>query len=387
MPLGNLRRYLGFTALLGTMVLAGCSSNEPFEEPSPLPDVVETVKLDTVWSMSVGDGHDGNFLYLQPTLVGDTLYAVAADGMMVSVSPENGKVFWQHELDRQIMAGVGADRNQLYLVSRNAELLSYGREEGDARWQAELPNEVLAPPQSNGSIVVVQTIDGKVLAFDTASGEKRWQYDGVVPILTIRGTATPLVGSELTLVAFANGQLFGLSSDNGQPLWQYAVGQPEGRTELERLVDVSAQPLVIDNAALVVGYQGSLAAVDIRNGQEIWRRNMSSLRTPTIAYGNVYVTESNGSITAVDGNSRQTVWSQDGLAWRQPSAPTVAGDQLMVGDFKGYLHTLALEDGAFTGQRALDSEGIRVPMLRWQDLVLVYTNGGRLAAVKVVPKD
>jgi outer membrane protein assembly factor BamB len=384
---GSIYRRVSLLLISTAMILAGCSNSEPVDQPAEVPEVVGTVKLKTLWKVSVGDGHDGNYLYLQPTLIEDMLYAASADGELVSVNPEDGKVSWRRELDQQIMAGVGGDQSQLYLVSADAQLLTFDRENGEAGWQARLPNEVIAPPQSNGSLVVAQTIDGKVLGFDAATGERLWQYDGAVPVLTIRGAATPVVGSEITLVSFASGQLFALSSETGQPQWQYTVGEPKGRTELERLVDITAQPVVIDSAALVVSYKGKLAAVDLRNGQEIWSRPMSSLQSPEIAYGNIFVAESNGTVTAMAGSTRNVLWTQEQLAWRQLTRPMVSADYLLVGDFEGYIHAMSLLDGSFAGQTRFSVDGLRVPFLRWQDQVLVYGNGGKLAAIKPVKND
>ncbi|WP_166263707.1 outer membrane protein assembly factor BamB [Marinobacter caseinilyticus] len=387
MPVGNRPVALSLWSILLLGLLAGCSTNEPFEQPAPVPEVVESVEFKQIWSMSVGDGHDGQYLHLEPALLGTMLYAVSADGVIVSVDPEDGAIQWQQEIDQRIMAGIGGDADQLYLVTRDAQLQAYSKEQGGARWDVQLPNEVLAAPQSNGSIVVVQTIDGKVLAFDVETGAKRWQYDGVIPVLTIRATGKPLVGKELTLVSFANGQLFGLSSETGQPLWQYIVGEPKGRTELERLVDVTSQPLLLDTAALVTGYQGKLAAVDIRSGQEIWSRSTSSFHAPAIAYGNLFVSESNGDIIAVDGSTRKVLWTQDKLSWRQSTQPLVTGDYVLTGDFEGYLYALSVEDGALQGQLQFDGEGLRVPMQRWSDGVIVYGNGGRLALLKPEASD
>ena len=387
MPFGNHSFLRLSAALLMSAVFVGCSTSEPFEQPDPVPEVMESVEFDSVWAMSVGAGHDEQHLHLEPLIQGDILFAASADGMFVSVDPDNGAVNWQQELDRDIMAGVGGDLDQLYLVSRDARLLAFGKEEGEKRWEVRLPNEVLAAPQSNGSIVVVQTIDGKVLAFDIASGKKRWQYDGVVPVLTLRATAKPLVGSELTLVSFANGQLFALSSENGQPIWQYTVGESKGRTELERLVDVASQPLVLDTAVLITGYQGRLAAVDLRNGEEIWSRRTSSLQTPAIAYGNIFLSESNGDVIALEGATRRVIWTQEKLSWRQPTQPLVRGDYLLVGDFEGYIHALSLLDGSLQGQLEFDDEGLRVPMQPWQDGFIVYSNGGLLSLLELQQPD
>lgn len=369
--------------LTAVALLAGCSTTDTLEQPAPVPDIDASVEFKTKWSMNVGDGHDGQFLHLMPLNAGERLYAVSADGQFVAVAPENGEVLWQYDLDEAIMAGVGGDGDKLYLVSRDARLLAYGREDGTPLWDTSLPNEVLAPPQSNGSIVVVQTTDGKVLAFDTASGDKRWQYDGVVPVLSLRATAAPLVGSELVLASFANGRLLALASDTGQPLWQYTVGEPQGRTELERLVDIAGQPLVLENAVLVAGYQGKLALVDLRNGQEIWSRSASSLHSPMIGDGKIFVSSANGDIVAYHGSSRREAWTQDQLAWRQTTQPLVVDGYLLVGDYEGYLHALSLEDGALKGQTRFDRKGLRVPMQLLREGVLVYGNGGKLAVLEL----
>lgn len=379
-------RFIG-AALLATLV-AGCSTKEPIEEPAPVPDIESTVELDSVWTMDVGDGHGDQFLYLTPLNTGELIYVAAANGDVYAVQAENGKVEWYQDLDRQVFAGLGGDREHLYLVTRDAQLVALSRVSGEVIWEEPLPNEVLATPQSNGDIVVIQTTDGKVLAFDTASGDLNWQYDGVVPVLSIRAAAPPLVGSELVLAGFANGKLMALSAENGQPEWQYEVGQAQGRTELERLVDVTSQPLILENAALVVGYQSKLALVDLRNGEEIWSRSASSLHSPMIGAGNLYVSSANGDIIAYQGSNRRELWTQDRLSWRQTTQPVVYDDYLLVGDFEGYIHMLSLEDGSLKGQLEFDDEGLRVPAQRLRDgKLLVFGNSGKLSVLELKESD
>jgi outer membrane protein assembly factor BamB len=370
--------------MLTLAVLAGCSTSDTFEQPAPVPEISSSVGLEPVWSMGVGDGHDDKFLYLAPLNTGDRLYAASADGEVYAVASENGKVFWFRDLDEEISAGVGGDQGNLYLVTRDAELMALSREDGSALWRQPLPNEVLASPQSNGRLVVTQTIDGKVLAFDTASGEQAWQYDSDVPVLSIRAAASPLVGADLVLASLANGKLMAISTETGQPVWQYEVGQPQGRTELERLVDVAGEPLILESAAMIVGYQGKLALVDLQTGQEIWSRPASSLQSPMIGNGNIFVAGANGDITAYRGSDRRELWVQDRLSWRQPTQPVVYEDYLLIGDFEGYIHMLSLEDGSLVGQLEFDDEGLRVPFQRLQNgNLLVYGNSGKLSVLKL----
>lgn len=373
-----------FSVLATAMGVSGCSTTDTFEQPVPVPDVDSTVEFKTVWSKSVGDGHDGDFLYLSPLNAGDTVYAASADGELVALDAETGKLQWERDLEDRIFAGVGGDQNQLYLVTREADLVALSREDGHELWRSALPTEALAAPQSNGALVVAQTTDGRVLAFDTATGEKRWQYDGVVPALSLRAAAAPLVGGDVVLASFSNGKLIALSADAGQPLWQYEVGQPQGRTELERLVDISGQPLVLEAAVMVSGYQGKLALVDIRTGQEIWSRKASSLHAPMVGGGKIYLASANGDVIAYRGSDRREIWLQDALSWRQLTQPAVYENYLVIGDYEGYLHVLSGEDGSLVGQKRYDSDGLRVPLQRMANgNLMVFGNGGKLSVFKL----
>lgn len=372
-------RKLGLMLVMMS-VIAGCSTTDTFEQPAPVPEVVTTVGLEEVWDMDVGDGHDGSFLYLEPLYTGDRIFAASADGEVYAIEPENGEVLWERDIDREIMAGVGGDQALIYLVTRDARLLALSRDNGEEVWSATLPNEALSAPRSNNSMVVAQSIDGKVHAFNAADGEKLWQYDSAVPALSLRAAASPLVGADLVLASLANGRLMALSNDTGQPVWQYQVGEPAGRTELERLVDVAGVPLILESAAMVVGYQGKLALVDIESGREIWSRAASSLHSPMIANGNIFLASANGDVIALQGQDRRELWRQDKLAWRQLSQPIVLNDYLLVGDFEGYIHILSLEDGSLQGQLEFDDEGLRVPFKLMSDgRLLVYGNSGEMS--------
>ena len=387
--------YAGFRQLRASAVvlmavafMIGCSASDTFEQPAQLPDVNQQVSFERVWNVTVGDGHDGEFLYLAPLNADDVVYAASTDGELLALNAETGKQIWKNSVKDRIFAGVGGDAKQLYLVSRDADLLALSREDGRELWRASLPTEVLSSPQSNGSLVVVQTTDGRVLAFNAADGEKRWQYDSVVPALSVRAAAAPLVGADVIISGFANGKLLALSAESGQPLWQYEVGAPQGRTELERLVDITSQPLVLENAILAVGYQGKLALIDLRTGNDIWSKTASSLHSPMVSNGNIFLASANGDLVAMRGSDRRDLWTQDKLAWRQLTQPVPFDDYLVVGDFDGYLHVVSQKSGELVGQMKFDGDGIRVPAQRLSNgNLLIFGNGGKLAAYGLQSKN
>lgn len=376
-------RFCKGLSLLPVLVLFGCSTSEPIEEPDPLPEIVESVELERVWAKSIGDGMDEQLLFLSPAIVGETLYAVDVNGELYALDALTGETLWYEELDRPLLAGVGADRRHLYVVGRNGELLALDRENGETRWTASLPAEVLAKPKSNGSQVVVTTIDGRLIGFDVRSGQRLWQYDSPAAVLSYRGTAEPYIDSQRVLAGFSNGMLMSFDVLTGAPLWEYPVSVASGRTELERLVDVDGEPLVVDNSVLVVGYQGQLAALDLDSGQELWTREASSLRSPGLGSGNLYVADADGTLVAYNAFSRAESWRIESLSWRRLTSPVSYRDLVTVGDFEGYLHLIQQTDGEFVGRVEVDDEGLRVAPQRFQDLLIVFGNSGELIGYRL----
>lgn len=370
------------TVLLASLMV-GCSSKTPIEEPDPLPEITETVTLDKAWSQSIGDGMDDQFLFLSPAIIDGRLYAIDVEGELYALDARTGDRLWYKDLDRPILAGVGADAQHLYVVGRNGELLALDRENGELVWSASMPAEVLAKPRSNGNQLVVATIDGKLIAFDVGSGQRLWQYDSDAAILSYRGTAEPYIDRERVLAGFSNGMLMSFDVLTGAPLWEYPVSVASGRTELERLVDVDGEPLVIDDAVLVVGYQGKLAALGLDNGQELWTREASSLRSPGLGSGNLYVAEADGTLISYSAFSRAEAWRIDTLSWRRLTAPVAYQDLVAVGDFEGYLHLVSQADGEFVGRTRVDSDGLRVSPQVFEDLLIVFGNSGDLVAYEL----
>ncbi|XOZ34345.1 outer membrane protein assembly factor BamB [Halomonadaceae bacterium KBTZ08] len=374
-------RCVVFCVLAGFLV-AGCSSSDTREQPAPEPEASGDVAVQEIWSRRVADGMDGEYLFLSPGVHDGTVYAATENGYLTAYNARNGRRDWWEKLDENLVAGVGVDKDHLYVVSRNGELIALSRE-GEEQWRTSLPNESLVPPQSNGRYVVVQTIDGELLAFDQASGARRWQYDSNMPVLSFRGNATPWLDGSRVIAGFDNGRVVALDASSGAVQWQQRLAKPAGRTELERLVDVDASPHVVDDTVYVGAYQGTLSALSLRSGEELWSRELSSLKAPAVFGGQVIAAGADGTLVGFDRGSRSEVWRHRKLAWRQPTAPVALGHYAMVGDFEGYLYAVNTGDGSIDGRVRVDDEGLRSNPVRFRDRVIVFGNGGWLASYHI----
>lgn len=382
-PLGPMQRFLPVLCVLAGIALSGCSSTEPREQPAAVPEVTGEAPVREIWNRRFAEGHDGEYLFMTPVVVEDQVFISTANGYIGAYDARLGRRDWWKQLDARLIAGVGADSDHLYVVTRNGKLMALSHT-GEPRWEAALPNESLVPPQSNGRQVIVQTIDGEVLAFDQDDGERSWQYDSNMPVLSFRGNATPYVDGSRVVTGFDNGRVVSLDVTTGRVQWQQALGTASGRTELERIVDVDSSPVVRDGTVYITGYQGKVAALTLRSGEERWSRSVSSLRSPAVGNDNVVVAAYDGRVIGYDLASRREVWRHDKLQWRRLNSPVTLGDHVLVGDFEGYLYAIRQADGSIDGRAQVDGEGIRSPMVRYRDRVILFGNGGQIASYRIV---
>ncbi|MCO6058352.1 outer membrane protein assembly factor BamB [Pseudomonas sp. MOB-449] len=372
-------------AVLALAVLAvGCSSNSKKElPPAELPDITEEVKLDKGWSRSVGDGQGESYNLLVPAVDGDTIYASDVNGEVMAINRFNGDVIWKQDLELPVSGAVSVGYGLVMLGTLKGEVVALDATNGEEKWRARVNGEVLAPPANNGDVVVVQTQNDTLFGFDAATGSQRWIYENTPAVLTLRGTGAPIVTNNLAVAGLSTGKVLALDIQRGIPVWEQRVAIPQGRSELDRVVDIDGGLLLSGGTLYSVTYQGRVAALDLESGRVLWQREASSYVGVAQGFGNVYVSLANGTVEGVDERSASALWSNDALARRQLSAPEVFSSYVAVGDFEGYLHLLSQVDGHFVGRVKVDGDGLRARPLVVGDWMYAFGNGGKLVGLTI----
>lgn len=411
----NRRPYL--SGLSGLLVLAlllsgsGCawfankSDGKPKKEKPKATKLVKIdseVKIKRLWRASVGKGLGRKFIRTRPAVLADQVFAADAYGTVVSHDRFNGKRLWKSTIgqpvgngwkfwDRRdpgfVTGGVGAGGGLVFVGMTTGDVVALSAADGSEAWRIDIGTETVAPPIYDDGQIFIQTIDGRLLARDAATGESVWAFDSQVPILTLRGTATPVVDDDIVYTGFADGMLVALNTKSGERLWGHRVMLPQGRSELERMVDVDSSPLVAGPIVYVVSYQGLVKAVRRADGRSLWEKEKSSFLDLAEGYGQIYVIDEDDKVVAIDQESAEESWSNEGLVRRVLSSPAAYNNYLLVGDDDGFLHVLAQSDGRFLGRTKIDGAGLRSPFTIADGTVYIYGSGGSLTALEIEALD
>lgn len=376
---------------LATLV-AGCGSipnpmdmfsEEEVNPPAELVDIHDTLTVLTLWSEDVGEGAEEQRLKLVPFVHQGKVYAADAEGIVTALDASSGATLWEVETELPLSGGPGAGEGLVLVGSADGELIALDAVSGSEKWRSRLSSEVLSVPKIGLGVVVVHTMDGSLFGLNAATGENVWRYDHSVPVLTLRGSSSPLISGSVVVCGFANGKLAALDLTSGKLLWELTITAPRGRSELERMVDIDGELSIRDGIVYVTTFQGNLAAVTLNTGVMLWNRDMSSHAGVAVDSLQVYATDDEDHVWAVDPHNGAALWKQKQLHARRLTAPAVLGNHVLVADYEGYVHWLSQVDGRMVARVRVGSDRISTAPVVVNGVAYIYGDGGELAAVRL----
>lgn len=378
-----------FSLAFALLIIASCSSNEPKEgeekkvvrEPVKLEKFDATLKAKRLWKANTGEGKGREYLRLTPSVTGNKIYAADAKGKVYAFDLASGKQQWKTDTDIRISGAAGSYYGTVAVAGLNGEVIALDAETGDVRWTGSASSEVLSAPAVSRTHVVVQTIDARVFAFDIHSGELTWSYDHLTPVLSLRGTSSPVIEGSQVIVAFDNGQIESFNLGDGARLWEARVSQPKGKTDLERIVDIDGTPVINKSGLLLSGsVQGNLMAFVLSQGKAIWKQPVSTFHRVAVAPNHVFVVTDDSKVVAFDVSNGKQVWQSEALLHRGLGAPTVVGRYLVAVDEEGYLHVMSQSDGQFQARFKPPGEHFNAPIIEHLGKLYILSDDGKLSA-------
>lgn len=382
------RSLLALLAAAG-LLLGGCAtvsdaidSINPFTSSAPkmaaLKPIVATAEVRTQWSAGAGKAGDYTFA---PAVVGSAVYIAGRDGTVSKI--EDGKTLWKINAGQPLSAGVGAGGKLVVVGTPKGDVLAFAADDGKPLWQAKVTSEVLAAPTVGSEGVAVKSGDNRVFLLDAGDGGRKWVYQRSTPSLSIRSAGAPIFADRFVFVGFPGGKLVALSMQNGAPVWEGAVALPKGATELDRVADIVASPVIDGSQICAVAFQGRVACFDMsQGGAMIWSRDISSAAGLVLDGRYLFVSDEKGAVHALDRLSGSSLWKQDKLVNRRLSGPAVRRGLVAVADAEGIVHFLSREDGSFAARMKTDGTPVRTPVQLLGSSFLVQTAGGNVSAIE-----
>jgi outer membrane protein assembly factor BamB len=393
-PRANVRPVLlrSSAALLCIVALGGCSTMKGWfgdkkgdkpTEPMALVDITPSVTVSKLWSADAGKGEGRLGVRQGPVVADGRVYAAAIEGGVRAFDLQTGKSLWSYDSKLRLSGGPGTGEGLVVIGGMDGDVIALDASTGAEKWQAKVASEIIAAPAVGMGMVFVRGNDGRVTALDVASGERRWFWAHEVPLLSLRGNDAPVLGPGYLFVGNDDGTVSALAANDGRPLWEQAVGQPEGRTELDRMADVDGTPVLDQTTLYASSFKRQTIAIDAPSGRPMWATDHGGGGRIGVGSDRLVVSDSNGSVFGLDKAGGSALWQQPGLVRRNLTAPAVQGDYAVVGDYDGYLHWLKMDNGEFAARARVGGSALRAAPVVADGVLVVQNVDGELSAFRL----
>ncbi|KKW75072.1 membrane protein [Acinetobacter sp. AG1] len=342
---------------IASALLIGCSTNKVKEvKPNPLPKITQQQGLNLVFSQSVSSTNAAEALRLQLDTDNGVIFAIDPDGQ---VSAYKGKQrLWKSKVTKQeLTAGVEAGEGIVVIGNRKGELFALDQATGSQKWSAKLSGAILSPSLIQSGRVITIANDGTVFAHDAVTGQQVWAYKLPNVQFSLRGQPAPVRLDERTVVvASANAYVYALDVISGVPRFQRRVAVSDGRSDIQRLIDVVGDPVVAGQYLVTTSFQGQVTTTDLATQRVVWSEEASSTNSAEVSGDKVFVSTADGKLKAYNLATGELFWQNEELLNRQLSNPVMLGQNLVVGDLDGVIHLIDPNTGKLIGRAKTSGE-------------------------------
>jgi outer membrane protein assembly factor BamB len=245
----------------------------------------------------------GDLMEFPPVLARNTLYTIRNHGELFAVSARSGRLKWRKRIGSLAASSPGYDKGRLYVTT-------------------------LQP----GQIVSVRAKDGKVV----------WRK-----ALASRSESSPLVLKGRVYFGSENGTVYALRAKDGKTRWKYRAG------------GAVKAGLAYNKGLLYFGdYAGQVTAIRLKDGRRVWNtategrtfnRSGRFYSTPAVAFGRVFLGNTDGKVYSFAARTGQLAWSQStgGFVYSSPAVARVPGTKptVYIGSYSGRFYALDARSG------------------------------------------
>jgi outer membrane protein assembly factor BamB len=214
-------------------------------------------------------------------------------------------------------------------------------------WQFQTGAAIRSTPACNKDLVFVGSSDGYLYALHKQDGKLTWKYNCGSAI-----TASPAYSKGVVYVSTLNQHLFAVDAVNGKQVYSKQIGDnPVYDWGFDYY---GSSPVIKEDTLFIAAADGTINALDKRNGKTYWSSKHGSFirSTPAIADGLLYVGDVKGMLFTLESRNGKVVWSYEthGVEFNNVqfgfdrnaiiSSPTVADSLVLFGSRDGYLYAL-----------------------------------------------
>jgi outer membrane protein assembly factor BamB len=351
--------------------------------------------LSKVWDVSIGSGSGTERRLLNGPVAGEgKVFSVDAEGLVSAFSLKDGERVWEADTKPEDGAyqpfggGIAYNAGKLFVTTSGAQVLCLDAKSGKVLWKNSVSAPVRSSPTVHEGKVYAVTINNQLDVFEEETGKILWSHNGIMESAGLLGGASVAAQGGVAIIPYSSGEVFALRAENGYPLWSETLASYHRLDSVSSLAHIKARPVIDKGMVILISHGGKISALDLRNGQNIWHKEVSGIRSPAVAGGYIFFLTADNDLVCLTQDKGLVVWAKqlpkyegdetkaEKVLW---AGPVLAGDRVVVSGSNGEARFFSVKDGSEVGKLPLPSRTTLSPIIVEKTLIFLTDNAELVA--------
>lgn len=351
------------------------------------------IKLTKSWSKSIlyWSEKNENFHY-QPVIFKQKLFVLDGSAQLFAFDLLTKKLIYKKQiLDKSWLKNyrsinLSIDQDILYATMGTNHLVAVNAIDGKVIWQKQVSAVLNSKPITSDGYIYVSTDNNKTYCFNQQNGDIIWIHSGVVRSTAIFGSPEPLIYQDKVIVGYSSGEVYALNKKTAESIWVQDLNLNKAITSDFYLNDVDASLLVKNDIVYAIGNGGLLKAINVKNGQAIWKKQIAGIANFWLAGDYLFVINNDNKLIAINRNSAGIKWIKNLPDYQNPKKTltkyiynglVMAGDKLVISRQDGVVMLVNVDDAKIEKTTDLGKKIVHTPLINNDKIYLQAV--GRMA--------
>jgi len=304
----------------------------------------------------------------------------------------DGKVKWKINIYKRIYKNIYKNitfaifENNMFIADNVGFVYAVDLETGEVIWIKNHGVPLKSKMKVFDNRIFLINQENRLLSFSVTDGSLLWSVRSISSFIKSQQfLSLALSGTGSIIASTSSGDLLKINSDNGNVNWSLNVLE----SMLAHATDFfESSDIVIYNETIIFSTQESIFSYDLKTGSSNWEKNISSIGTPIIDSGNIFIVTNNGFFVIINFKSGEVISSTNVLKILKRKYQSTDVTGFIMGSGKIYLVTLnghliicSASSGQVETYKKIDSKITSSPIIN-NGKLYIYTASSRILGFK-----
>ena len=284
---------------------------KPLVEPTKIKNISQTKAAVVTWQSDLEDyPNSDSHLFLGK----ENLFTISSNGNLIALNHEDGSVKWVKNFNVEVSSGISGNDSVLVFTSKDGYIYCVNLN-GKLLWRTFF-GRVISPPLLLDDRAVLRRDDNLFIGINLLEGNIEWNYQAPSSPLTINTQGKMIFSDGVVYSGLPGSKLIALEASSGLIIWEVTISRPEGTSDIDRINDITSQPIIDNSLIFTVSINGDIACLDRKTAEILWKRPLSSFMGISDHLDEVIVVHETNSIYSLEKLSGKSNWRNPALKGR-----------------------------------------------------------------------